>query len=197
MASASSFVPGRAKDLTRAYQAVASGIAGCTAQAVLDGEIVAVDAERTPSFPGLAAPRAHREHAIVFYAFDLLHQDGVDLKDVLVARRERLAQCSATPGSCCRSSCPRSTGGHRRSRGPGSGRVIAKRRSALHARRTALLVGETEARSTAGVRDRRLQARISRDRRAARRLSTTEACDSRPKSGQGSRHTSGGKSSLT
>jgi bifunctional non-homologous end joining protein LigD len=88
------------KDLTRAYQAVAAAASRLhTAQAVLDGEIVAVDANGRPSFQALQHRGAHREHAIVFYAFDLLHQDGVDLKDQpLVARRERLAQVLGDSG---------------------------------------------------------------------------------------------------
>jgi DNA ligase D-like protein (predicted ligase) len=47
--------------------------------AVLDGEIVAVGADGRPSFQALQHPSAHRAHAIVFYAFDLLHLNGEDL----------------------------------------------------------------------------------------------------------------------
>jgi bifunctional non-homologous end joining protein LigD len=88
------------KDLTRAYQSVATAGARLrTAQAVLDGEIVAVDPGGRPSFQALQHRAVHREHAIVFYAFDLLHQDGTDLKDLpLVTRRERLAHVLGDSG---------------------------------------------------------------------------------------------------
>jgi bifunctional non-homologous end joining protein LigD len=88
------------KDLTRAYQSIATAASRLrTQQTVLDGEIVALDASGRPSFQALQHPAAHREHAIVFYAFDLLHQDGADLKDLpLVTRRERLARVLGDSG---------------------------------------------------------------------------------------------------
>ena len=65
------------KDLTRTYQPVATAASRLrTAQAVLDGEIVAIDASGRPSFQALQHRAAHRGHTIVFYAFDLLHEDG-------------------------------------------------------------------------------------------------------------------------
>ena len=48
-------------------------------QATVDGEVVAVDANGRPSFQALQHRAAHPGHAIVFYAFDLLHLDGRDL----------------------------------------------------------------------------------------------------------------------
>jgi bifunctional non-homologous end joining protein LigD len=80
------------KDLTSAYPSIASAArrlqAGC---AVLDGEIVAVDATGRPSFQALQHRSAHPHHAVVFYAFDLLHLEGRDLtSSTLVGRRRKL-----------------------------------------------------------------------------------------------------------
>jgi bifunctional non-homologous end joining protein LigD len=88
------------KDLTGAYQLVATAASGLRAsQAVLDGEIVAVDTSGRPSFQALQHRTAHRDHAIVFYAFDLLHKDGADLTELpLVTRRDRLAHVIGDSG---------------------------------------------------------------------------------------------------
>ena len=88
------------KDLTRTYQPVATAASRLRrAQAVLDGEIVAIDASGRPSFQALQHPTAHRDYTIVFYAFDLLHEDGTDLKDLpLATRRERLTQVLGDSG---------------------------------------------------------------------------------------------------
>ena len=88
------------KDLTRAYQPVATAASRLRrAQAVLDGEIVAIDASGRPSFQALQHRNANRDHTIVFYAFDLLHEDGTDLKDLpLATRRERLTHVLGDSG---------------------------------------------------------------------------------------------------
>jgi bifunctional non-homologous end joining protein LigD len=62
-------------------------------QAVIDGELVALDKEGRPSFQALQHRASHSDHAVVFYAFDLLHVDGHDLRDMpLAARRAELAR---------------------------------------------------------------------------------------------------------
>jgi ATP-dependent DNA ligase len=62
-------------------------------QAVVDGEIVALDAHGSPSFQALQHRGSHPGHQIVFYAFDLLHLDGKDLTgEPLLKRRARLAR---------------------------------------------------------------------------------------------------------
>ena len=88
------------KDLTRTYQPVATAASRLRrAQAVLDGEIVAIDASGRPSFQALQHRSAHRDYTIVFYAFDLLHEDGTDLKDLpLATRRERLTRVLGDSG---------------------------------------------------------------------------------------------------
>ena len=82
------------KDLTRSYLSVAAaGLRLRAHQAVLDGEIVAVDAKGRPSFQALQHRAAHPGHAIVFYAFDLLHLEGEDLTGApLEDRRAKLPE---------------------------------------------------------------------------------------------------------
>jgi DNA ligase D-like protein (predicted ligase) len=60
---------------------------------VLDGEIVAVDRHGRPSFQALQHRGAHPQHAVVFYAFDVLHLNGEDLTRLpLDARRSHLSE---------------------------------------------------------------------------------------------------------
>ena len=82
------------KDLTNTYPSVtAAGRRLQADQAVLDGEIVAVDANGRPSFQALQHRAAHPGHAIVFYAFDILHLAGRDLTGAtLQERRARLPE---------------------------------------------------------------------------------------------------------
>jgi bifunctional non-homologous end joining protein LigD len=47
---------------------------------VLDGEVVALDAKGHPSFQALQHRAAHPKHGVAFYAFDLIHLDGQDLR---------------------------------------------------------------------------------------------------------------------
>ena len=65
------------KDLTGMYRGIAAAGSRLNAdQAVVDGEIVALDAQGSPSFQALQHRGSHPGHQIVFYAFDLLHLDG-------------------------------------------------------------------------------------------------------------------------
>ena len=67
------------KNITKQYPAVAAAAARVLAPtAVLDGEIVALDAEGRPSFQALHHSTLDGL-SIVFYAFDLLHLNGRDL----------------------------------------------------------------------------------------------------------------------
>jgi bifunctional non-homologous end joining protein LigD len=62
-------------------------------QAIIDGELVAVDRHGRPSFQALQHRAAHPEHTVVFYAFDLLRLDANDLtRAPLIERRARLPQ---------------------------------------------------------------------------------------------------------
>ena len=80
------------KDLAHAYPEIQAAGRRLHAQsAVVDGEVVAVDAHGHPSFQALQHRSAHPGHAVVFYAFDLLHLDGESLAArTLKERRARL-----------------------------------------------------------------------------------------------------------
>ena len=83
-----------AKDFTKRFPEIAEGISSLPARgAILDGEIVALDAEGRSSFQLLQAIELGEERPpIAFYAFDLLSLDGVKCLDQpLRSRRERLA----------------------------------------------------------------------------------------------------------
>src|SRR5688572_10098083 len=82
------------KDLMQTYPAVAAAGRRLQAdQAVIDGEIVAVDEQGRPSFQALQHRGTHPKHTIVFYAFDLLHLNGEDKTALpLKARRAKLVQ---------------------------------------------------------------------------------------------------------
>ena len=82
------------KDLAGMYRGIAAaGQRLKVDQAVVDGEIVALDAQGSPSFQALQHRGSHAAHQIVFYAFDLLHLDGKDLNgEPLLKRRARLAR---------------------------------------------------------------------------------------------------------
>lgn len=67
------------KDITEQFRGVAEAVRKVRAtSALIDGEIVALDAEGRPSFQALHH-WSTSGLALVFYAFDLLHLDGRDL----------------------------------------------------------------------------------------------------------------------
>jgi len=91
----------RGNDFTRRFPSVAKAVARVNASsAVLDGEVVAIDAKGRPSFQVLQNRSAVLPGwRLAFYAFDLLHLDGEDLKNLpLTTRRERLASILGASG---------------------------------------------------------------------------------------------------
>jgi bifunctional non-homologous end joining protein LigD len=87
------------KNITRQFPAVAEAVSRVHARsAVIDGEIVALDADGRPSFQALH----HWSIAglsIVYYAFDLLHLNGRDLtRSRLDARRAALREIIGDSG---------------------------------------------------------------------------------------------------
>jgi len=79
------------KDITKQYPTVVAAAATLNARdAVVDGEIVALDDRGQPSFQALHHSQAVGV-SIVFYAFDLLHLNGRDLtREPLEARQRAL-----------------------------------------------------------------------------------------------------------
>ncbi|HEV3139288.1 MAG TPA: hypothetical protein VGY57_02165 [Vicinamibacterales bacterium] len=84
------------KDFTRTYPPIAAAIARLSvSSAVIDGELVAIDADGRPSFQALHHSAAH---ALVYYVFDVLHLDGRDLmRAPLRDRRAALATITLPP----------------------------------------------------------------------------------------------------
>jgi bifunctional non-homologous end joining protein LigD len=96
------------KDLTKMYQSVAAtALRVPAATAVIDGEIVALDANGRPSFQALQHRGAYPGHRIVFYAFDLLHLNGTDLmREPLTERQAKLADAIGDSGLLLSASLP-------------------------------------------------------------------------------------------
>jgi bifunctional non-homologous end joining protein LigD len=81
------------KDLTAAYPRIVAAAARVRAgAAMIDGEIVAVDAAGVPSFQALQNRGSFPGHTTAFYAFDLLHLDGKDLTRRPLQERKALLE---------------------------------------------------------------------------------------------------------
>jgi bifunctional non-homologous end joining protein LigD len=84
-------------DWTAKFAAIAKAAAGLP-DAILDGEVVALDAAGQPDFAGLQAALADGDTGdLIFFAFDLLARDGEDLRDLSL--RERKARLKAMMGA--------------------------------------------------------------------------------------------------
>ncbi len=90
-------------DLTKQFHEVGSLPQFVKAErAILDGEIVALDDEGRPSFslmqqrtgfqPGKRRLQRREGVPVIYYAFDLLYLDGLDLRRVALEQRKRLLQ---------------------------------------------------------------------------------------------------------
>ena len=88
------------KDWTSRLTNVAEALAALRVEsALLDGEVVALDAGGRSDFQRLQNALEHSGPDLHFYAFDLLHLDGFDLRDApLVARKEALRKLLAQRG---------------------------------------------------------------------------------------------------
>jgi bifunctional non-homologous end joining protein LigD len=65
------------KDLTRSYPGIQAAARKLGARTVvIDGEVVALGPDGRPSFQALQHRTDHAGHAIVYYAFDVLHLNG-------------------------------------------------------------------------------------------------------------------------
>jgi bifunctional non-homologous end joining protein LigD len=84
------FVSRNKRSLTEKFPELQSIVKEVRARvAILDGEIVALDAEGMPSFDRLRSRMRGRDFAIVFYAFDLVYVDGRNLMDERLIDRKR------------------------------------------------------------------------------------------------------------
>jgi bifunctional non-homologous end joining protein LigD len=121
------------KDLTREYPTVAAGVRALDHGSVmLDGEIVAIDEAGRPTFQAL---HHHTKGVqIVYYAFDILHLDGRDLKnDPLELRREALARVVAGSSLFLSDALPGTAAAIQQAvRRLGLEGVVAKRRSSVY-----------------------------------------------------------------
>jgi bifunctional non-homologous end joining protein LigD len=83
-------------DWTTKFQAIADEGAALP-DAIIDGEIVALDAHGAPDFAALQAALSDgKSDALIFFAFDLLFADGEDLRKLpLGERKERLKELLA------------------------------------------------------------------------------------------------------
>jgi bifunctional non-homologous end joining protein LigD len=80
----------RGLELAEDFPKLAAELAQQGPEMILDGEIVAFDESGKPSFNAMQ----NRSQTVVFYAFDLLHFGGVDLRKAPYADRRRyLSQC--------------------------------------------------------------------------------------------------------
>lgn len=83
-------------DWTGKFTAIAEAAADLP-DSILDGEVVALDAAGQPDFAGLQAALSDGDSGdLIFFAFDLLAQDGEDLRDLPL--RERKARLKAMMG---------------------------------------------------------------------------------------------------
>src|SRR5688572_1166344 len=124
------------KDLTGMHRGIAAAGQRLKAdQAIVDGEIVALDARGSPSFQALQnRGSSHAGHQIVFYAFDLLHLDGKDLTaEPLLKRRARLPRVPDGSGLLLSVDLPGTPASIVEAvRGLGLEGVIAKRKDSLY-----------------------------------------------------------------
>ena len=85
------FVSRNQRSLSERFPVLQDGIQDVEAlNAILDGEIVALDPNGMPLFEGLRSGRKARGCVIVFQAFDLLYLDGQSLVDESVIVRKRM-----------------------------------------------------------------------------------------------------------
>ena len=149
---------------------------------ILDGEIVAFDADGKPSFAALqdrAQLKTEREIAaadktlpVVFFCFDLLHFAGIDLRKSPYRRSPALPRAVPAAVAAACSSCTRTTTASRCSAAAlasGFEGVVGKRKdSRYEAGRRSHVVAQGQADAERGFRRRRLHQGQGRARAAGR-----------------------------
>jgi bifunctional non-homologous end joining protein LigD len=76
--------------LARQFPAVVEALQHLGHEAVLDGEIVVLDAEGKAQFQLLQAHQKSKKGVLAYYVFDLLYLDGHDLRNLPLLRRKEL-----------------------------------------------------------------------------------------------------------
>jgi bifunctional non-homologous end joining protein LigD len=136
----------RGLDMTRQFPYVAEALDGQPVwESILDGEIVALDAEGRPCFQclqqhlelmrGADVHRAEGQAPIIYYVFDILYLDGYDLRDVALGQRKALLHSVLRPSDRVRPVAYFERDGkavHEASVSQGLEGVIAKRRDSLY-----------------------------------------------------------------
>ena len=86
------FISRNGNDWTEKFPKIASAARELPVkQAMLDGEVVALDDEGVSQFQALQnAFDARRTHELVYYAFDIIHLNGRDLKHVRLEQRKEI-----------------------------------------------------------------------------------------------------------
>ena len=140
------FVSRNGNDLTSAYPELHDMATGVQAEnAILDGEIVALDAEGRSSFSlmqqrtgigegGRRTGKGNSAIPVQYYVFDLLYLDGYDLMRVPLEERKRLLSGIITPGERLRVSESFDDGLalYEAARERGLEGIVAKRRESLY-----------------------------------------------------------------
>ena len=80
------------QDFTDKYQPLAVELAGLGHDAVLDGEVVVVDANGKSSFQKLQQYHQTGQGDLRYFAFDLIHLDGHDLTKLPLIKRKEILQ---------------------------------------------------------------------------------------------------------
>ena len=161
------------KDWTKEFPQVARAVGRLPAgTALLDGEVAAVLPNGATSFQALQR-RADAAAPLVYFAFDLLHLDGWDLREVRLEERKEVLRrlLESAPATLRFSDHVRGQGARvlrEGARGRARGRrEQARRRSLSRGARRGLAEGEVPAEPGDG--DRRLDAAVGRRRRRSGR----------------------------
>ena len=114
-------------------------------QAILDGEVAALDEKGRPSFERIqprimntdasAVAQMMKSRPVIFFAFDLLYLDGYDLRDTPLAERKRMLSMILQPHQSIRYSQSFEVGGrelYSAAKAQGLEGILAKRRTSRY-----------------------------------------------------------------
>jgi DNA ligase D-like protein (predicted ligase) len=83
----------RGLDWTSKYRDLAAASAELGAEsAIIDGEVIVLDEKGLSDFAALRSAIARRQHDLYFVAFDLLHLNGHDLRDMALEERREILE---------------------------------------------------------------------------------------------------------